>query len=165
MVHFAIRSMTVDLPAWKNCCEISYQQIISYILKLLATCSSCSMDHQMRRFGRSSSPEPSLVDVSCKLQGDVKNFPLVLVKPSCLLFQIRLVRHNNPSIVRDFHPLLLPLFEELRVKGREFRILIHLCKVLFLLMHDYLMKSFRKILKYLENVLCYICTKMFIRDI
>ena len=119
----------------------------------------------MRRFGRSSSPEPSLVDVSCKLQGDVKYFPLVLVESSCLLFQILLVWHNDPSIVGDFHPLLLTLFEELRVKGRELRILIHLCKVLFLLMHDYLMKSFREILKYLENVLCYICIKMFMRDI
>ena len=110
------------------------------------------MDHQVRRFGRSSSPEPSLVDVSCKLQGDVKNFPLVLVKSSCLLFQLLLVWHDNPSIVCDFYPLLLTLFEELRVKSRKLWILVHLCKVLFLLMHDYLTKYFREILKYLENV-------------
>ena len=103
------------------------------------------MDHQVRRFGRSSSPEPSLVDVSCKLQSDVKNFPLVLVESSCLLFQLLLVWHDNPSIVCDFYPLLLTLFEELRVKGRELRILIYLCKVLFLLMHDYLTKCFHEI--------------------
>ena len=109
------------------------------------------MDHQMRRFGRSSSPEPSLVDLSCKRQGDVENFPLVLVESSCLLFQILLVWHNDPSIVGDFHPLLLTLFEELRVKSRKLRILVHL-KVLFLLLHDYLTKYFREILKYLENV-------------
>ena len=134
-------------------------------MKLLATCSSCSMDHQMRRFGRSSSPEPSLVDVSCKLQGDVKNFPLVLVKSSCLLFQLLLVWHNDPSIVCDFDPLLGTLFQQVRVKGRKLWIFVHLCKVLFLLMHDYLMKSFREILKYLENVLCYISIQMFMRDI
>ena len=121
-------------------------------MKLLATCSSCSMDHQVRRFGRSSSPESCLVDISCILQGDVKNFPLVLVESSCLLFQILLVWHNDPSIVGDFHPLLLTLFEELRVKSRKLWILVHLCKVLFLLMHDYLTKYFREILKYLENV-------------
>ena len=110
------------------------------------------MDHQMRRFGRSSSPEPSLVDVSCKLQGDVKYFPLVLVESSCLLFQILLVWHNDPSIVCDFDPFLSTLIQELRVKGRKLWILVHLCKVLFLLMHDYLTKYFREILKYLENV-------------
>ena len=121
-------------------------------MKLLATCSSCSMDHQVRRFGRSSSPEPSLVDISCILQGDVENFPLVLVKSSCLLLQLLLVWHNYPSIVSDFDSLLLTFFQELRVKSRKLRILVHLCKVLFLLLHDYLTKYFREILKYLENV-------------
>ena len=110
------------------------------------------MDHQVRRFGRSSSPESCLVDISCKLQGDVKNFPLVLVESSSLPFQILLVWHNDPSIVSDFDSLLLTFFQELRVKSRKLRILVHLCKVLFLLLHDYLTKYFCEILKYLENV-------------
>ena len=114
-------------------------------MKLLATCSSCSMDHQVRRFGRSSSPESSLVDISCILQGDVENFPLVLVKSSSLLFQILLVWHNDPSIVCDFDPFLGTLIQELRVKGRKLWILVHLCKVLFLLIHDYLTKCFHEI--------------------
>ena len=103
------------------------------------------MDHQMGRFRWSSSPEPSLVDVSCVLHGDVKNFPLVLVESSCLLFQILLVWHNDPSIVCDFDPFLGTLIQELRVKGRKLWILVHLCKVLFLLMHDYLVKCFHEI--------------------
>ena len=109
------------------------------------------MYHQVRRFGRSSSPEPSLVDISCILQGDVENFPLVLVKSASLLLQLLLVWHNDPSIVSDFDSLLLTFFQELRVKSRKLRILVHL-KVLFLLLHDYLTKYFREILKYLENV-------------
>ena len=119
----------------------------------------------MRRFWWSSSPKSCLVDVSSKLQGDVENFPLVFVESSCLLFQLLLVWHNYPSIVSDSDSLLFNLIQEVRVKGRKLRILIHLCKVMFLVMHDYLMKSFREILKYLENVLCYICIKMFMRDI
>ena len=114
-------------------------------MKLLATCSSCSMDHQVRRFGRSSSPESSLVDISCILQGDVENFPLVLVEALCLFFQLLPVWHNDPSIVCDFDPFLGTLIQELRVKGRKLWILVHLCKVLFLLIHDYLTKCFHEI--------------------
>ena len=84
------------------------------------------MDHQMRRFWRSSSPESCLVEVPSKLQGDVKNFPLILVESSCLLFQLLLVWHNYPSIVSDFDSLFFTLFQELRIKSRKLRILVHL---------------------------------------